>query len=548
MNKKVKKSVVVIPLEKDKESKTKFSINEMGNKSLWIFTAILAAIYFVFSFFSNGFYMHDEPCFYLYAKDFWDDPITALQGFQRLGYVLSLTIPSLGGFKFLHFFNSAMAAITVMYSYKIVHKLGGKNSFLIFFLIGLQPLWFMLAFRNYSEFFIAFLLVMTAWNHFNKKYIYAALLLSYAAFSRQEYHSLLGFYFLVLVFKKQWVPALLTGTFTVVHNLIGYIITDDIFYLYSRIKEYDSSISEAYPRRGFDYYYIMSNVVFGAVSLVLFINYIGVHIIKKKMPNLFLLIPVIFIFSIYCIFNHETWKIGVGGGNLRYIIPIAPLLAILGVLSIDEVIGFAKKYLLLIFLLPLAMLIGIYQTYDHDFMKLFEDGDRYWLPLFLAIATILVLILPLKPKHYLPSLAILSVILIISSARTFELNSEDATMKKAGQWFGRYLDQSKSMGDAALFDENSRITSGHILLFYYANRYRNDFINTPVIDITKEVSDTLKKGDLVIWDSHYGYRPKIRPTSQPYDYYDNNPDYEKIQYYQSKDRRFLIAFFRKIKD
>ena len=77
---------------------------------------------------------------------------------------------------------------------------------------------------------------------------------------------------------------------------------------------------------------------------------------------------------------------------------------------------------------------------------------------------------------------------------------------------------------------------------------KNDFKYPAIIDFTKEDTDSLKKGDIVVWESHYAYRPKLRATSQPYEFYDKNPDFQKIQYYQSKDKRFLVAFFRKIRD
>ncbi|MCB0381522.1 MAG: hypothetical protein KDD24_09715, partial [Flavobacteriales bacterium] len=51
-----------------KENKGSFSLNDLNNKTLWIFTGILTIVYFIFSTFSDGFYMHDEPMFYLYAK------------------------------------------------------------------------------------------------------------------------------------------------------------------------------------------------------------------------------------------------------------------------------------------------------------------------------------------------------------------------------------------------------------------------------------------------------------------------------------------------
>ena len=80
------------------------------------------------------------------------------------------------------------------------------------------------------------------------------------------------------------------------------------------------------------------------------------------------------------------------------------------------------------------------------------------------------------------------------------------------------------------------------------NKY--DFEKEPIlgIGITKETADTLNKGDLIIWESHYGYRPKLQPKSQQYNYFESNPKYKKIQYYQSTDSRFTIVFFQKVMD
>ncbi len=540
---------------KPRTKSTPFSVNDMNTKTLWGFTILLTIVYFIASTFSDGFYMHDEPMFYMYAKDLLKNPAEGLLGFQKVGYTLFLVLPSLFGFTFVKFISSLLAATTVMYSYKIIKKLGGKNSFIVFFLLGLQPLWFMLAFRDFSEYLVAFLLVMTLWNHLNKKYIFAALLLSYAALSRIEYHVILGLYFLILVAKKQWIPALCTGALTVLHNLVGFIITEDPLYLVTKVIEYGGHNNDAYPKRGFDYYFMMSNVVFGSTSIILFFNYIGISILKKKNPNWLMLVPVIFIFVLYCVFNHQSWGIGVGGGNLRYVLPIAPFVCILGVLSIDELVDFKKRYLLLIFLVPVTFLIGNYQTFDHNFMALMDgmvNGEFYedrvvkvWMPLIIAVITVVMVFLPLKKQHYLIGIPIITIILAMTSVRTFNLNPEDLTMKKAGKWYVRYLEKNKSNPNA-LFTEDSQVACSHILFYHFTDKTTNDFSKKPIIDFTKEDTDSMAVGDLIVWESHYGYRPKLRPTSQTYDYYDKDPRFEKVQYYQSKDNRFLIAFFRKI--
>src|SRR5690606_12572548 len=140
-------------------------------------------------------------------------------------------LPALGGYTFLHFFNSLVASFTVYFSYKILDKLGYKKPLLIFMLLGLQPLWFMLSFRNYAEMLVAFLLVFGVYQHFNKRYILAALTVSFVAFSRTELHVVSGLYFLWLIFNKQWLSALLTGTFSVINLLIGFAISGDILHV-----------------------------------------------------------------------------------------------------------------------------------------------------------------------------------------------------------------------------------------------------------------------------------------------------------------------------
>jgi hypothetical protein len=531
--------------EKKKAVKSNFSLNNLSSKNLWIFTVLLTIVYFVASTFSDGFFMHDEPELFIKAKACWSNPVATLLKFQKLGYILFLGIPSLLGFSFLHFTNSLLCSITVMYAYKIVKKIGGGNPFLIYFLLGIQPLWFMLAFRNYTEFLIAFLLVMSVWNHFNKKYIFAALLLSYAAFTRQELHLLLGGYFIILILKKQWLPALLTSTFTVLHNLVGFIITDDILYLPNRIMEYSERMSGGtYPKRGFNHYFEMSNIVFGSITSTLFVAYLSIKTLKKEKPLWIILIPIIGLFLFYCLLNLQSFEFGPGnGGNLRYLLPLSPFIAIIAALSIDEIIGFEKKYMLLIFLIPYTFFVLVYQSYDHDFMKLLVDGENYWIPLILTIGVVAILLLPFKPKQYLLSIATLSIVLVISSARTFNLNNEDATMKKACKWYAQQIRKSKKAGNDALFTENTKVTCNHVLFPYFLDKPEGSFL-----PIRKTITDTLSKGDLVIWESHYGYRPKLFPGSQPYDDFDKNPNYQKIQYYQSKDRRFMVVFFRKLAD
>ena len=530
---------------------------ELSNVVLLLLTISLAIIYFIFSTFSDGFYQHDEVGNFMAAQRIWyDDVIQILGANTKSGYRLLYALPALGGFTFLKFFNSLVAAFTVYFSYKLLSKIGSKNKLLIFFVLGLQPLWFMLSFRNYAELTVAFLLVLTALQFFNKNYIIAALIASYIAFTRQEYHLISGLLFLVLAFKKEWIAALLTGTFTILQNLIGFIISGDILYLPNSVMEYSKKIEGIWPKQGFDHYLTMSNVIFGSVAITLFFAYIGIVILKKKKPNFYLLIPVIFIFFLNCAFQAESFKVGPGnGGNLRYLITIAPLLGILGVLAIDEIIDFQKKHLLLIFLIPVALLVYMFQSYAHlnyglhlsDGLNNTEEIEN-WKPLIFTIILAALLIIPMKKKHYLLGIAAISILVGITSISTRKIQPEEKAVKKAAKWYSNHikLDQNPQTAQNQLYSDTNRVACGHALFYYYLGKNKYDFEKPAIMTyLDQETIDTLDRGDLVVWDSHYGDRKEVA-TSQPYQYYESSPNYQKIQYYQSTDNRFTIVFFKKM--
>jgi hypothetical protein len=516
--------------------------------TLALLTVSLAIIYFVFSRFSNGFYMHDEVANFFGIQNFWADPLSVIGANAKTGYKLFYILPVLGGYAFLQFFNALVSAVTVLFSYKILEKLKCKQSILIFFLLGLQPLWFMLSFRNYAEMLAAFLMVFAAYQHFNKKYIFTAIIISYVAFTRTELHAISGLYFLWLIFNKKWLAAILTGVFTFINAMVGFAMTGDILHIVHDIKQFSESIKGAYPRQGFNHFFLLSSVTFGAVSVVLFFNYIGVAAIKKLKVHWILLVPTVIVFLMNSIFNAHFTEIGPGGGSLRYLLPIAPFISILGIISIDEVVDLKKRYLLLAILVPVLILIGVFQTYEHNFIKLNEEV-RSWDVLLFAFATVILVLLPLKVKHLTIVFSLIAIFVGASIIDTRQIQPEEQTVKKAAKWFNDQIKISKNPqpGQQVLITENSRLAVGHTLFFFYTGINENDFINKPV-PLIKEATDTLKVGDVVVWESHYGYRPKLRPTSQPYDYYEKDARFQKIQYYQSKDRRFTIVFFLKVKE
>ncbi|MBL4593056.1 MAG: hypothetical protein JKX68_04475 [Flavobacteriales bacterium] len=322
--------------------------------------------------------------------------------------------------------------------------------------------------------------------------------------------------------------------------------------------EYSEKITGIWPKQGFDHYFTMSNVIFGSIAITLFVAYIGLVIIKKKKPNLIILVPVILVFLLNCAFQATSFTVGPGnGGNLRYLITISPLLGILGVLAIDELKGLEKKYLLLVFLLPLALVVYAFQSYAHlnyglhlsDGLNNTEEIEN-WKPLIFTIIVIALLIMPLKKKHYLIGVAAVSILVGVTSITTRRIQPEERAVKKAAKWYASHikLNQNSQTIQNQLYNDTNRVACGHALFYYYLGKNKYDFVKPAILTyLDQETIDTLDRGDVIVWDSHYGDRKEV-PTSQPYQYYENSPDYQRIQYYQSTDNRFTIVFFQKVVD
>jgi hypothetical protein len=53
------------------------------------------------------------------------------------------------------------------------------------------------------------------------------------------------------------------------------------------------------------------------------------------------------------------------------------------------------------------------------------------------------------------------------------------------------------------------------------------------------------KGSIIIWDSHYSYRPEYSNDTK-LDYLQSNPDFKPINQFISSDKRFAAFIFEKI--
>lgn len=524
----------------------------ISTKLALILTGVAACLYFAFSFVSEGFYQQDEAVHYVSMKRFWFNPNRILSNWEKPGFKLVYALPSLLGVHFVTFFNCLLAAFSGFFAFKLAQKINVKIPALALIFLLTQPFWIGLSFRNYSELLAAFLLIVAVYLNEDKKYIFAALFASYIVFIRQEFYPFLALYFFFLLYKKQWLPALLTGVFPLIHNFWGAAITEphDYLYLLNQVLKTSSEIGDQYPRQGFEHYFLMSATVYGGIIITLIVAYFTLKAFQKKIPHITVAILPTLYFLMYCVFNIQSVPIGPAtAGNLRYLIIVAPLFSVLAALAVEEYRNTKEGWRVIYTLIPMAILVGIYMTFpdnqimllDNDYAeKMVQAGrqfqvERYFAPLIAVVGTVVILIIGLSFSQARIAFAVFAVFMALTTLKPKPLSEEDSSVKSMAKWYENFTKQYGQMP----------ILVNHQLFYYYLDETPETFeIEPKSIDSTTVAN--LPKNGLIFWDSHYSYRPEQNKAMLNYEFFLQNPQkFEKVNEFWANDRSFVGFVFRK---
>jgi hypothetical protein len=516
----------------------------LTNSQLLTLTAALAGLYFLYSRAATGFYQQDEAAHFLSMRGFWHDANSVLGNWAKPGYKLIFALPALLGSPFVAFCNAVVAAFTCFFAYKIAVLLKSKLPLLAFAATATQPLWVNLSFRNYSEIVSALLLALATWLHLRQKTVWAALAMSYITFIRQEMYPIVGLYFLLLVWRRQFVPALLLGVFPLLQNLWGGLVTGDVLYLPHQILNFSDEIKDAFPRQGFAHYFRMSITIFGSAVVTLFVVYVSARLLEKikKVPDseqdtqaYLVLVPSVLYFLMYCIFNSKTLAVGPsGGGNLRYLLLISPLMGVMAALAVEKFRASLAKNWILGVVAVYLLVVGVFLTYTNNLIFLSND-QRDWIPLIGSLLTVGVLVFPLKNQQYASTFGGLMLFLVLMSVRPLKLSPEDRTCQILAYWYEEF---EKANGEPPLYLH-------HDMFYYFLGRTRYEFKARPQA-INDKNMQAAPKGSIIFWDSHYSYRPKLRKESLTHEYFLNQKEkYKVLEELMSDDGSFGVLVIEK---
>jgi ABC-type cobalt transport system substrate-binding protein len=258
--------------------------------------------------------------------DLWGKPVyTALSApFAQLGYGAAKT------------FNLVISVITLLISARAAHKLFPESSFFTVVFIAFTPVYFLLTISCLTEILFSFVLVAAVYLFLGKRFVLAAIVLSFIPMVRSEGVVILPVFAIALFLSRSYrfIPFLLTGT--VLYSFIGYFVFGDILWLVNKLPY---SMGESLYGSGSLFRFVnQSPSIFGIPLLLLIIAGLfiwGTGILKNfslQKPNTILFILIAGSWIAYFAAHSYVWWKGTGGslGLTRVMAGIVPLAVLTG--------------------------------------------------------------------------------------------------------------------------------------------------------------------------------------------------------------------------
>ncbi len=508
---------------------------QLNDKQALLITLLFAAGSYVFSFFYTSFYQGEEGAQYMNALGFWHAPESILGNWPKTGWKIVYAPVVLLGKEGVLIANCLVSAFTGFFSYKIAGKIIEKKTALPMILLFSQTLWFLLSFKFYSETLTALILSIAIYFYYCNKYFLFSLFISYVLLLRQEFIFIIPFFAVVLFKKKKWMAFFTLGLFPLLYNCWGWYVTGDMWYSIHESQRTAALYKASYPRQGFDHYFIMSGTIFNYIIITLVVAYLAQVIFRQvKKAEYPLLVPGLGFILLHCLFNLKAVEILTStGGNLRYLLVVSPLMAVLAAKAADNFRLVSNKIVVLVFLLPLFFVVAGKMTFTHNWVAMdTESDDRNFLPLLFCGATTLVILMLRSNRQLIFSLAGLCLLSMALTIKPKKLCcDENFEQQKIVNYIKEtWLDNKPIYQSLALFN-----------FFYGKNPW--DFPNGNYGLSGDSSLDKAPKGAIVIWDSHYA----TKYGKVEIDYFNKNQSgYKMLKEFRSADNYFMALVFEKL--
>lgn len=516
-----------------------FDLDIFLDRYIWLLLPLLVILYYWFSTGSTGFYQDDEIGHYRNIRQFWGDPFSIMGNQPKPGWKILLVVPGLFGFTGVALAHCAIAALTVVMTYKLGRAMKMKNASLAALFLAAQPLYLQLSFRSYSEITAALFIVLSLYFYSREQWLWAALASSYVFSIRQEFALVsigLGVLFLL---RRQWIPFLALAWMPLLLAVIGWLATGNLLWLLDDMQRIGLGVDV--PHKPFWHYFETYVYMVGPVVLPLLVlgywkTFLPVERAKEQISEhgfLFFTYTIMFAWAVFSAWDVPNF--GANPGHWRYLLSIAPLTAIYAAMGVNMLFEARRPAIAVGILGVFTLLALLFLARDTNGLILL-DTPRY--DHFVVIAGILLLAAAYAPLRLLPARVVTVLLLVVLVGFTLyaekprTLDAEATTVRQAAEWY-----------DAQPAEFQARpLYCNHVLFRYFADIDINDRDRDRGLRL-ESLADAAP-GSVVIWESHYGNSQFGGDVSM--EFFENNAGYKFLQQFVAADKTFGVLVFEKI--
>ncbi len=316
------------------------TLKELNKQSLiLIFTFIIGTIWMIVLLFqSDGTALHDEIGHYLLSRDAIKEPMHIFDLWGRTVNTLIYILPAQFGLGLARLTSLFFALLTVFFVFKVSVHFRLRYAYLVPILLWAQP-WFPdLSYMCITQVPFSLIMILGTYLFLKNKHTYAALIIGLLPLIRHEGIALVGLVTLYMLYKRNWVAAISTTLPLFLFNGIYFILQGTIpFMLY-----FDAQPNTLYGS-GTWYHFLIRLPHPRAVGIpISLITICSLFALIKQHKKLSLLFPILFWYGSYLVLHVAIFRFGLfaSGGYKMFLLPLAPMIAILAVLGVERITEF----------------------------------------------------------------------------------------------------------------------------------------------------------------------------------------------------------------
>lgn len=470
------------------------------------FLALAAAFgifYFAWSFFSRGFFQDDEIGHFLEAIRFWNDPAVILGPWSRPGFKLLYIGPALLGLVAAHALACLFAAGTVYLTGRLASELGLRHRFLVMVFCGFQPLFYQLSFRTFAEIPAAFFLALSLLLFHKGRFLLSALVLSYLFTVRQETGLLAVAAAVFFLARRRWVPLLALLWAPLALAIAGAGATGEPAWLLTSFLRGGKNPGFAKPD---PLHYVRAFVpIFGIPVTALALAAFGAladpkGIARASLPKSITAYGITLVLFVLNVVLSSTSSLTPALGIWRNLLVFSPALAIVAGIGLEVIVRGTplERRIALGATIGLALCVLLLWSHAHNYFAYdaaTRDYRRFGIVLLLLFSLLLVRSRPVLTRRFPVFLGALTVGSTVLLERPIPLSEEHTLVRDIAAFC-----RSGPLGGRP-------ILVNHPMFAFYAWDGGTDVPSYP--RATMENIRRAGAHTLIVWDTHYGYRPEL---------------------------------------